>query len=152
GEAIHPKGKKPQSPRTRPGGFPPVPCPRAQKRLCKRGIDILFVLREPPSERLPLDSLEKLSRRISSFVVFDQRSQGYKVSHTKSHESENRQKEQRGHSARQIALSYKEKREQAKQENNASDRLAKKRGDKQDATNPGNRNSEDRSHQAASPE
>src|SRR6202042_3788625 len=72
--------------------------------------------------------------------------------HPKTHESKNCQKEQCGDSAWQIALSCKDKREQAEEDNNASDRLAKKRDDQQDAAYPGDRDSEYLSDQPSSPQ
>ncbi len=103
--------------------------PEPRRGSSKRRVEILFVLGKPPSEGLALDSLKKVSGGMGNCVVFDQGSQGYEVGHTKSHESKNCQKEQRCDSAWQIALSCKYKREQAEQDNNASDRLAKKRDD-----------------------
>ncbi len=37
-----------------------------------RRVEMLFVLGKPPSERLALDSLEKVSGRMGNCVVFDQ--------------------------------------------------------------------------------
>ena len=126
--------------------------PEPSSGVSSAWLTCFFVLGQPPSEGSAVDSLQEIGDRAGRCILFDQRLQGDDVSQTNRHRSKNSQQEYDRENARKIALAKQDEWKQAKQEDDASSRLAKKRECKKNARDPGDGNPQNAVDQPPFPE